>query len=98
MKTYSMWSLRGAAFVFLVVAAAHAQYQLVVLERVITSRSLSGYVDIGSTNVVGNGVTVELCSPDWKKVLASAITDDKGIFHSERCTEKCSTCASLLQA
>jgi hypothetical protein len=51
---------------------------------VIVSRSLSGHVNIGLGKVAGKGVTVELCSPDWKTVLASAKTDDNGYFSLEK--------------
>jgi hypothetical protein len=70
--------------VFWVVGSALAQTQLVVQEDVIVSRSLSGHVNIGLEKVAGKGVTVELCSPDWKTVLASAKSDDAGYFSLEK--------------
>jgi hypothetical protein len=70
-------------FVLSHLAASSAQAQGVVLiqkEGAVVSRSLSGHVDIGLENTLGSGVTVELYSPDWKTVLASTKTDDKGFF------------------
>lgn len=67
-----------------VAGSTQAQTQLVVQEGVIVSRSLSGHVNIGLEKVVGKGVTVELCSPDWKTVLASTKTDDNGHFSLEK--------------
>jgi len=80
MKTQKLLIL---IFVLSHLAASSAQAQGAVLiqkEGVVVSRSLSGHVDIGLENALGNGVTVELCSPDWKTVLASTKTDDKGYF------------------
>jgi hypothetical protein len=37
-----------------------------------------------SASCVGIGVTVELCSPDWKTVLAATKTDDAGYFSLEK--------------
>jgi hypothetical protein len=65
---------------YLPVSSAHAQWVLITKEGVVVSRSLSGHVDIGLKNALGNGVTVELCSPDWKTVLATTKTDDNGYF------------------
>jgi len=78
------------ALLFLVVLSlwtrlsGHAQTTLVVQEGVEVSRSLSGHVNIGLEKVVGKGVTVELCSSDWKTVLSSTITDESGYFAFEK--------------
>jgi hypothetical protein len=61
-----------------------AQTTLVVQEAEIVSRSLSGHVNIGLEKAVGKGVTVELCSPAWKRVLASTKTDGTGYFSLEK--------------
>lgn len=79
----SKWPVWLVILVFWV-ACSQAQTQLVVQEGVLVSRSLSGHVNIGLEKVVGKGVTVELCSPDWKKVLASTRTDDNGYFSLEK--------------
>lgn len=70
--------------VFWFAGSAQGQTQVVVQEGVLVSRSLSGHVNIGLEKVGGKGVTVELCSPDWKKVLASTKTDDNGYFSLEK--------------
>jgi hypothetical protein len=65
-----LWALRST----------EAQTDLIVQEGVIASCSLSGHVNIGLEKVVGDGVKVELCSPDWKNVLVSTKTDSNGYF------------------
>jgi len=37
-------------------------------------------VVVWGTDEPVNGVTVELCSPGWKKVITSTKTDDRGHF------------------
>jgi hypothetical protein len=61
---------------------AHAT-ELVVQKWVSVSRSLAGQVVVFGTDEPLSGVTVELCSPDWKDVIASAKTDNKGHFSLE---------------
>lgn len=61
---------------------AHAT-ELVVQKRVSVSRSLAGQVVVSGTDEPLSGVTVELCSPDWKVVIASAKTNNKGRFSLE---------------
>jgi hypothetical protein len=80
----SKWTACLVILLFWVVWSAKAQTQLVVQEGVIVSRSLSGHVNIGLEKVAGKGVTVELCSPDWKIILASTKTDDNGYFSLEK--------------
>ena len=63
---------------------ANAQSALVVQERVAVSRALAGHVDVGITKVPAKGVTGEMCSPDWKTILASTKTDETGHFSLER--------------
>ena len=70
--------------VFWIAGSVQGQTQLVVQEGVLISHSLSGHVNIGLEKVVGKGVTVELCSADWKKVLASTKTDENGYFSLEK--------------
>jgi hypothetical protein len=57
---------------------AHAT-ELVLQKWVSVSRSLDGQVVVWGTDPA-NGVTIELCSPGWKKVIASTKTDDMGRF------------------
>ena len=47
------------------------------------SRALAGHVLVRGTDEPASGVTVELCSPDWKTVLKSTKTDQKGQFSLE---------------
>jgi len=58
--------------------------ELVVQKKISVSRTLSGHADVGLTNAPASGVMVELCSSDWKTVLASTKTDEKGHFSLER--------------
>ena len=62
---------------------AEAQNATIVQKAEVVSRSLSGHVNIGLEKDVADGVTVELCSPDWKRVLASTKTDASGYFSLE---------------
>lgn len=80
----SKWPVWLVMLVFWCAGSAQGQTQLVVQEGVLVSRSLSGNVNIGLEKVEGKGVTVELCSPDWKKVLTSTKTDDNGYFSLEK--------------
>jgi len=80
----SKWPVWFVMLVCWFAGSAQGQTQVVVQEGVLVSRSLSGHVNIGLEKVVGKGVTVELCSPDWKKVLASTKTDDNGYFSLEK--------------
>lgn len=59
--------------------------ELIVQKGVSVSRSLAGQVFVGTEEPL-SGVTVELCSPDWKDVIASAKTDNKGHFSLEPIT------------
>jgi hypothetical protein len=65
------------------VTCAHAT-QLVQQKWVSVSRSLDGRVLVLGADEPASGATVELCSPDWKKVITSATTDDNGHFSLER--------------
>jgi hypothetical protein len=49
-------------------------------EKISVSRTLAGQVLVAGTDEPASGVTVELRSSDWKKVLASTKTDEKGYF------------------
>ena len=56
----------------------------VVQKEISVSRELAGHVLVRGSEEPANGVTVELCSPDWKGVLASTKTDEKGHFSLEK--------------
>jgi hypothetical protein len=70
--------------VLLLAAATAHSTELVVQEKISVSRTLSGRAVVGLANAPANGVTVELCSSDWKTVLASTKTDEKGHFSLEK--------------
>lgn len=70
-----------AGLVFLV-TCAHAT-ELVEQKWVSVSRSLAGQVVVFGTEEPISGVTVELRSPGWKDVIATAKTDSKGRFSLE---------------
>jgi hypothetical protein len=72
--------LLGIAFVALCGNAT----ELVVQNEVSVSRALAGQVAVLGTGEPANGVTVDLCTPDWKSVIASTRTDDKGHFSLEQ--------------
>jgi hypothetical protein len=62
----------------------HTQTALIVQQKVSVSQALSGHVNAGLAPEPAKGVTVELCSPDWQTVIASAKTDDRGYFSLEK--------------
>jgi len=54
---------------------------VVVLEKTtLTSQFLAGHVQLGANESGLHGVRVEVCDSKWRKVLASTITDDDGMF------------------
>jgi hypothetical protein len=64
---------------FWAVGSAHATMR-VIQKKVSVSRSLAGHVRVRGTEAPASGVRVDLCSPEWKTVLASTMTDEKGYF------------------
>jgi hypothetical protein len=70
-------------FVFLAVRPGHST-ERVVQEEISISRALAGHVLVPGTDEPADGVTVELFSPDWKKVLTSTKTDKRGYFSLEQ--------------
>jgi hypothetical protein len=58
---------------------AVAQTEIVEIEKPQLAKSVAGIVTDLSGAVIG-GVTVEMRSEDWKKVLRTTETDDKGRF------------------
>jgi 5-hydroxyisourate hydrolase-like protein (transthyretin family) len=62
---------------------AHATIR-VVQKKVSVSRALAGHVAVLGTEEPASGVTVGLCSPDWKKIIATTKTDDEGHFSLEK--------------
>lgn len=72
-----------ALALFLGVRTVHAT-TLVVQKEISVSRALTGHVLVRATDEPANGVTVELCSADWKTVFKSTKTDEKGHFELEQ--------------
>jgi hypothetical protein len=68
--------LLGLAFVALCSNAT----ELVVQKKVSVSRALAGQVAVLGTGEPANGVTVDLCTPNWKNIIVSTKTDDTGHF------------------
>jgi hypothetical protein len=62
---------------------AHAT-TVVVQKETSVSRALAGHVVVQGTDEPTRGATVELCSSDWKTVLASTKTDENGYFSLEK--------------
>ena len=56
----------------------------VVQKQISVSRALAGHVLVRGTDEPARGVTVELCTSDWKNVLASTKTDEQGHFSLEQ--------------
>jgi hypothetical protein len=69
---------------FFAVAIGHAQNTVIVQKWVSVSRALAGHADFGMSKVPADGITVELCSPDWHSVLASTKTDRNGYFSLDK--------------
>ena len=82
MKTVKRLLTSGLGL-FLAVGTAHST-MLVMQKEISVSRTLAGHASVRGTNLPANGVTVELCSSDWKTVLASTKTDEKGYFSLEK--------------
>ncbi len=59
---------------------SQAQNTVVTREGIVVSRALSGRVEVGTDKTPVKGATVDLCSADWKDVVASVKTDENGHF------------------
>jgi hypothetical protein len=68
---------------FLAVETAHSTMR-VLQKEISVSRALAGHVIVRGTDEAANGATVEVRSSDWKKLLASTKTDEKGYFSLEK--------------
>lgn len=68
---------------FLALGTGHSTIR-VVQKEISVSRALAGHVLVQGTNAPANGITIELCSSDWKSVLTSTKTDEKGHFSLKR--------------
>ena len=58
--------------------------ELVIQKEVSVSHALAGHTIAWGTDEPISGATVELCSSDWKTVLASTKTDKQGYFSLEQ--------------
>jgi hypothetical protein len=76
--------LVSIALLFSAASSGEAQNTAVEQEGVVLSRSLSGHVNVGLEKVAGQGITVELCSSDWRTVLVSTKSDNNGYFSFEK--------------
>jgi hypothetical protein len=70
--------------VFFVAVIGHAQNTVIMQKWVSESRALAGHANIGLDRGPADGITVELCSPGWKTVLASTKTDRSGYFSLDK--------------
>jgi hypothetical protein len=59
---------------------AFGQSEIVSIEKLIKTQTLSGRVQLGDSTEGVKGVLVEECSSDWKFVKASTLTDENGHF------------------
>ncbi|MGA9155940.1 MAG: carboxypeptidase-like regulatory domain-containing protein [Candidatus Sulfotelmatobacter sp.] len=73
-------SLFAIACLFLFTLGAVAQMEIVEIEKPQFAKSVAGIV-MDPSGAVMAGVTVEERSEDWKTVLRSTETSDKGRFH-----------------
>jgi hypothetical protein len=80
MKNPYQFALLAAVLLFAVGTVRATE--LVTQKEISVSRALAGHVLDWGTEPV-SGVTVELCSADWKKVFKSTKTDEKGHFSLE---------------
>jgi hypothetical protein len=80
MKTAYKFALLAAVLLFAVGTVRATE--LVTQKESSVSRALAGHVLVWGTEPV-SGVTVELCSADWKTVFKSTKTDEKGHFSLE---------------
>jgi len=71
------------ALVLLLAVGTGYSTERVMQKRISVSRALAGQVLVRGTDEPASGVTVELCSSDWKTVFTSTKTDEKGHFSLE---------------
>jgi hypothetical protein len=76
-----------AAVLFFAVGTVYAT-ELVVQREVSVSHALAGHTVAWGTEEPISGATVELCSSDWKTVLASTKTDKQGHFSLQQPTTR----------
>ncbi len=67
--------------ILLLAFSGFCQNVVVLEETVLTSRSLSGHVQLGANESGIHGVQVEICDSKWTKVFASTTSDEDGMFN-----------------
>ena len=72
-----------AAVLFFAAGTVYAT-ELVIKKEISVSHALAGHALVWGTDEPVSGATVELCSSDWKTVLASTKTDKQGHFSLEQ--------------
>jgi hypothetical protein len=72
------------ALVLLLAAGTGYSTERVMQKKISASLALAGHVLVRGTDEPAGDVTVELCSSDWKTVITSTKTDEKGHFSLER--------------
>ena len=65
------------------VSSLYAQFT-VTQKDLSRSQKLAGHAVVGFDEVPAEGVTVELCSTDWKNVISSTTTSEDGYFSLEK--------------
>jgi hypothetical protein len=72
----------------LLCAVVYGQNAVIVQKEVMTSRALSGHVQLGTVSSGLRNVLVEVCGSDWKNSVSSTTTDDDGAFSFPALTRK----------
>lgn len=80
-KLSSQIVLLGIVLLF-AVGVGHSTMR-VVQKEISVSPALAGHAYVRGTNAPAADIEVDLCSPDWKTVIASTTTDKKGYFSLE---------------
>jgi hypothetical protein len=74
--------LLGLVFIFAM--STGSATMKVVQKNISFSRRLAGHVHVLGTDESVNGATVDLYTSDWKTVVVSTKTDDKGYFSLDK--------------
>jgi 5-hydroxyisourate hydrolase-like protein (transthyretin family) len=80
MSIRTPYRLALVALVLFLAVGTGSSTTLVLQKKVSVSGALAGRVLVRGTDEPANGVTVEICSSDWKTVLSSTETDKDGHF------------------
>lgn len=80
MRIKTPYRVALVALVLFLAVGTGSSTTLVLQKKVSVSGDLAGHVLVRGTDEPANGMTVELCSSDWKTVLNSTETDKEGHF------------------